>query len=63
MMPFTVRWKMKAMSGIGHQRRFERVPGTSALPLIPDVLLSRSKRRLGPISDASPLCVKKRAVP
>ena len=30
---------------LGHQRRFERAVGRSALPLIPDVLLSRSKRR------------------
>jgi hypothetical protein len=30
------------MSLVGHQRRFEHAPGTSALPPIPDVLLSRS---------------------
>jgi hypothetical protein len=32
-------------------RRFERAPPTPALPPIPDVLLSRSKRRSGPIGD------------
>ncbi len=31
------------MSHMGHQRRFEHAPGTSTLPPIPDVLLSRSK--------------------
>ena len=31
----------------GHQRRFEGAPAISALPPIPDVLLSRSKRRSG----------------
>ncbi len=31
--------------------RLERVPGTSALPADPDILLSRSNRRSGPISD------------
>jgi hypothetical protein len=31
----------------GHQRRFERTAGTSALPLIPAVLLSRCKRLSG----------------
>jgi hypothetical protein len=35
-----------------HQRRFERAPATSALPPIPDVLLSRSKRRSGPEADS-----------
>ena len=30
------------MSHLGHQRRFERAPATSALPPIPDVLLSRA---------------------
>jgi hypothetical protein len=34
-----------------HQRRFEGAPGTSALPPISDVLLSRSKRRSGPQPD------------
>jgi hypothetical protein len=34
----------------GHQRHFERRPDTSALPPIPDVMLSRSERRSGPIS-------------
>ena len=36
---------------LGHQRHFERAAGTSALPLISDILLSRSKRRSGPRSD------------
>jgi hypothetical protein len=31
------------MSELGHQRRFEHAPGTSALPPISDVSLSRSK--------------------
>jgi hypothetical protein len=39
------------MSDLGHQRRFERAPAISALPPIPDVLLSRSKRRSGPKPD------------
>jgi hypothetical protein len=38
-------------SALGHQRRFERAPATAALPPIPDVLLSRSKRRSGPQTD------------
>jgi hypothetical protein len=36
------------MSEMGHQRRFEHAPGASAMPPIPDLLLSRSKRRSGP---------------
>ncbi len=32
---------------MGHQRRFERAPATSASLPIPDLLLSRSKRRSG----------------
>ena len=35
------------MSLMGHQRHFERALATSALAPIPDVLLSRSKRRSG----------------
>ena len=38
------------MSQLGHQRRFERAPATSALPPISDILPSRSKRRFGPIA-------------
>ena len=38
------------MSQMGHQRRFRRAPATSALPPISDMLPSRSKRRLGPIT-------------
>ena len=37
---------------MGHQRRFERAPGTSGLPPISDVLLSRSKQRSGHHSHA-----------
>lgn len=33
------------MSQLGHQRHFKRKPPASALPLIPDILLSRSSRR------------------
>ena len=36
---------------LGHQRRFERAPATSALPSIRDILLSRSKGRQGQIAD------------
>ncbi len=36
------------LHSLGHQRRFERAPATSASIPIPDVLLSRSKRPLGP---------------
>ena len=36
-----------AMSLLGHFRHFERAPGTSGLPLTPDVSLRRNKRRCG----------------
>jgi hypothetical protein len=39
------------MTALGHLRRFERRPDTSGLAPIPDVMLSRSKERSGPISD------------
>jgi hypothetical protein len=38
------------ISARGHQRRFKRTPDKAALPPTPDVLLSRSKRRYGPIA-------------
>jgi hypothetical protein len=37
---------------IGHQRRFQLAPATSALPLI-SRSLSRAKRRSGPSTDVS----------
>jgi hypothetical protein len=47
----TARHHGRLMSGSGHQRRFEYVPRTSALPPISDALLSRRKRRSGPEAD------------
>jgi hypothetical protein len=40
-----------ATSALGHSRHSECSPDTSALPPISDVMVSRSKRRPGPISD------------
>src|ERR1700691_1966210 len=37
------------LHSLGHLRHFERRSETSALTPIPDVMLSRSKRRSGPI--------------
>jgi hypothetical protein len=39
------------MSASSHQRRSKDASVTTALPSISDVLLSRSKRRSGPIPD------------
>ena len=44
------------MSEMGHQRRFEQAPGSSVLPPIPDVSLSRGKRRSGPETDFNRRC-------
>ena len=46
-------WVAAQCRSLGHQQRFERSPATSAMPSISDVLLSRSKRRSGPIADVS----------
>src|SRR5271170_4495463 len=39
---------------MGQTRRFEAAPSTSALPPTPDILLSRNKRRSGPVTDIAP---------
>jgi hypothetical protein len=40
-------------SAWGHSRRFEREPGTSALPPTPDIGPRRSERRDGPQAEVS----------
>jgi len=49
---FRQHWlRTAARTALGQMRRFEAAPSTSAMPPTPDILLSRSKRRSGPIPE------------